>query len=521
MASFDVRLATDSRLEISLGSPAALLRLSRGAGASTAPPALLDGGRSYTLALARGWLGDGWRHVEATASGLTIDGRSFPLSPRGAREPTGRSEPSGGSRTSRGPARPGGPATPGGEGTKISFRAAGGRTDVRALIISATSDRGALLLHRLAELHARIPARQFPIGADVVDRIHYGSTYWTSGFWPGALWQAAVLAPAGGMFARWALQATLGHFGQETADTHDVGFMYGESSLAAWQALCQGRGVRPPARGDRVVAPAALCARLKRSVLSAAGELLVLARGNPGPGTIPTDATSPQGDTIIDSMMNIAILSWATRVTGNLAYARLASHHAHVVASLLVRSNGSTAQSVNFDRASGRVRLISTHQGLSNTSTWSRGEGWAVYGFAQAAADLKDPSLLRVAVRAAGYVDSHLPTGGIPLWDYDAPAGAPLDVSAGVITAAGLMHLADACHSLPGVCGDSAGRWSSLGRRMLAAALGREDDHPPVGFLGDQVLNERGRGCWCDGGELIFGVTYALEALGLQRAAGA
>ena len=48
---------------------------------------------------------------------------------------------------------------------------------------------------------------------------------------------------------------------------------------------------------------------------------------------------------------------------------------------------------------------------------------------------------------------------------------------------------------------------------MLTAALGRASDRPPIGFLGSQVLNERGHGCWCDGGELIFGLTYALEAL--------
>jgi hypothetical protein len=52
---------------------------------------------------------------------------------------------------------------------------------------------------------------------------------------------------------------------------------------------------------------------------------------------------------------------------------------------------------------------------------------------------------------------------------------------------------------------------------MLAAALTRADARPPLGFLGSQVLNERGRGCWCDGGELSFGLTYALEALNLER----
>jgi hypothetical protein len=146
-------------------------------------------------------------------------------------------------------------------------------------------------------------------------------------------------------------------------------------------------------------------------------------------------------------------------------------------------------------------RSRSTHQGLSDRSTWSRGQGWGVYGFAVAAAELRDRSLLRVALKLAGYVRSHLPAGGIPRWDYDAPAGAPIDVSAGVITAAGLLHLAASCNA-------------------LAAALARAYPAPPLGLLPDQVLNERGHGCWCDGGELIFGLSYALEGLNLERSAG-
>ena len=220
-----------------------------------------------------------------------------------------------------------------------------------------------MLLHRLAELHARIPARRFPIGATVGDRIVYGSTYWTSGFWTGALWQAAAIAPTSHLFAHWALTATLEHFGQERADTHDVGLMYGESSLAAWTALCRRRSA----------ALTATCRRLTRSVLRAANELRALAASNSAAGTIPTNTASVPADTIIDSMMNIAVLPWASRVTGKRAYAQLARHHADVLARLLVRPNGSTAQAVYFNRRTGRVLSIGTHQGLSNTSTWSRG----------------------------------------------------------------------------------------------------------------------------------------------------
>ena len=393
-------------------------------------------------------------------------------------------------------------------GGRLSLRALQGSGEAQAVLISSGADRAALLLHRLAELHARLVPGARLIGVDRAGRLHLGSN-WTSGFWPGALWRAAALYPRGGMFARWALAATVAHFGLERSPTHDQGFMYGQSSLAAWRALCRSR--------DPAQRPA-VCPALEHSVLTAADTLVALAKTNPGAGTIPTNATSRDGETIIDSMMNLGILTWAARATHRRAYARLAAHQAHVIGSLLVRPDGSTYQAVHFDRDTGSIVFIGTHQGLSDTSTWARGEGWGLYGFAQTAIDLHDRSLLAIAQRIAQYVAQHLPDGGVPRWDYNAGADAQPDVSAGTITAAGMFRLALACRRLSGVCSD-AGQWVSLGRTMLAASLAHASSRPPLGYLGSQVLDARHHGCWCNGTELIFGVTYALEALELEKTA--
>jgi unsaturated chondroitin disaccharide hydrolase len=325
------------------------------------------------------------------------------------------------------------------------------------------------------------------------------------------------------MFARWALSVTERHFGAERTDTHDVGFMYGQSSIAGWKALCSGSPAAGRLRVDfrTLDVPnstrASVCAALRRSGIAAADQLLALARTNPVIGTVPTNSLGPVADTIVDSTMNIGILPWAASVTGNPRYLQVAARHAHEVARVLVRANGSTSQAAYFERRTGALLRVGTHQGLSNTSTWSRGESWAVYGFAQAGAQLHDRSLIAVSSRAAGYVASHLPAGGVPRWDYEAPAGAPLDVSAGVITAAGLERLAADCTATPATC--SAPRWSAMARRMLTAALNYASPVPPFGLLRSQVLNEPGSGpgCWCNSGELIFGVSYALEALRLLR----
>lgn len=399
---------------------------------------------------------------------------------------------------------------PGTRSTSLVVRGSGGAR-VGAVIVAAASDRTGLLLERLAELHARLKAGQYVFGATRSDELElqFG---WTNGFYAGALWQAATLAPAAGkgLFRQWALAATLQHLGYERTPTHDVGFMYGESSLAAWQALCQAKAV---AAGTT----RSLCARLRASVLAAAGTLVRLARTNPGSGTIPTSASSPLGETIIDSMLNIQILPWATQQTGNPAFTALARHQADVIARYLIRRDGSTYQAVHFDRRTGRVAFLGTHQGMSNSSTWSRGEGWAVYGFAALAQQLHSASYLRVALKAAAYVAAHLPEQGIPRWDYDAPAGAPLDASAGVITAAGLLHLAAACRALPHAC-PTPGRWTALATRMTDATLALASPRPPLGYLGSQVTDERIGNCACNGGELIYGLTYALEALADQNA---
>jgi hypothetical protein len=177
----------------------------------------------------------------------------------------------------------------------------------------------------------------------------------------------------------------------------------------------------------------------------------------------------------------------------------------------MVRDDGSTFQSVHFRRSDGTVLKRHTHQGFSDDGTWSRGQAWAIFGFAQTAATLDDAPSLATAERTAAYFADRLPASGLPLYDFAAPASAPVDVSAAAIAAAGLYRLDAACAQLGGCA--SPARWRPLADALVTAALSRVRSRPPLGFLGDQVYTYGGSWDWDEDAELVFGLDYALEAV--------
>jgi unsaturated chondroitin disaccharide hydrolase len=364
-----------------------------------------------------------------------------------------------------------------------------------------------LLLHRVAVLQREVPRRGSYVG-DVYGVLHVRRAYWTSGFLAGSLWQAATLTHRRTPFSRWALARTTANFGRERADTHDLGFIYGLSSVTAYRRLC------------RTGATSHRCRVLRRSAVQAARTLLSLAATNRVAGTLPTHRHRPssaEADTIIDSLMNLPLLYWATRETSDPRFRRVAARHVARVVRTLLRPDGSTFQSVHFDRKTGRLLRLHTHQGLSSSSTWSRGQGWAVYGLTTSAEALRDPAILVAAERSATWVAAHLPRSGVPRWDYSARPGAATDVSAGAITAAGLYRLASLCQRWG--CAQPY-RWRPLANRMLDAVLKHVSRRAPLGYLGGSA-GTYGRGPhWDDNAELVYALYYTLEALNLRRKRG-
>ena len=347
-------------------------------------------------------------------------------------------------------------------------------------VLRSRDTPGWRLVHRLAALRAARPGR-LPRGEDATGRLRY-TRDWMAGFWAGALWQAHDLTGRP-VVRRWALRATADTDGYERMDSHDVGFIHTDTVVAAFDRLCPGN-VR--------------CRRWRATALRAADTLVGLVDG----GTISTSrrrcrrCAPGERETIVDSAMNTQLLLWAWRQTGTERYREVALTHLRRLAELLVRPDGSTAQAAYIGD---RVR-IGTRQGLSADSTWSRGQAWAIYGYAAAAAE--DPSLLATARALAGWWRDRLPGGGVPRWDFDARSG-PRDVSAAVIAAAGLARLAE-------LEPPDAG-WRELARRLLGNAERRMARGMPLGRLRGQVYTYGGPR-WDENAEFVFGIRYALEA---------
>ena len=341
-------------------------------------------------------------------------------------------------------------------GTPERLAGAGaGQPRIVALTMTPAGRRDALLLHRLADLQARTPAGRFPLGEGDDGRLRF-SGGWTSGFWPGALWEAARLVPDGPT-AAWALDASLARRGAEDTPIHDVGFMFGRSVVAAYDRLCRGGddGALPePARERAAPPPTRSCA-------------------SPAPrrrGMIPTDATGAEAETIVDSLMNVGLLTWATRVSGDARYAALARTHATLVlgpaaASRRIDVPGrrrTTARAAG-SCAAGRGRVCRTRR-PGRAGRRGRSTGWPTSDAPSRSADARRRRRARRGVldgrRARPHAAALRPAGG--------QRRAPRDSSAAAIAAAGMYRLARACRDVAGACATPA-RW--------AAAAGSTLDH--------------------------------------------
>ena len=148
---------------------------------------------------------------------------------------------------------------------------------------------------------------------------------------------------------------------------------------------------------------------------------------------------------IIDNMMNLELLFWATRATGDSIYYDIAVSHANLTLREHLRPDASSYHVIDFNPETGEVQNRNTHQGYAHESAWARGQAWGLYGFVMAYRETGIKDYLEKAKKIASFIFEHpnLPADLIPYWDFNAPGipDEPRDVSAATIIASALYEL--------------------------------------------------------------------------------
>jgi len=168
-------------------------------------------------------------------------------------------------------------------------------------------------------------------------------------------------------------------------------------------------------------------------------------RYNPAGRFIRAWNADKHGWAIIDCMVNISLLFWASKVTGDPRYKHIAVAHAETTMEYGVREDGSTRHILSFDPESGAFLESFGGQGYSPESCWSRGASWGLYGFIHTYRSTGDQRFLNTAKRIAHYFIAGLPDDHVPYWDFrvDSTEEQPRDSSAAAIAASGLLEIAD------------------------------------------------------------------------------
>jgi rhamnogalacturonyl hydrolase YesR len=144
-------------------------------------------------------------------------------------------------------------------------------------------------------------------------------------------------------------------------------------------------------------------------------------------------------------MMNLELLFWATRVTGDSSFYKIATTHANTTIKNHFRPDYSSYHVINYDPVTGAIKQKRTAQGYADESAWARGQAWGLYGFTATYRETKDPKYLDQANHIAQFILNHpnLPADKIPYWDFNAPdiPNALRDASAAAIICSALLEL--------------------------------------------------------------------------------
>lgn len=278
---------------------------------------------------------------------------------------------------------------------------------------------------------------------------------WTAGFYPGTLWylyenfgREDVYEAAVEMTERMREQ-------QYNCNTHDIGFMmfcsFGQKMRVCSDTTCN-------------------------SVIINSAKSLA-SRYNATTGCIKSWESVPEKGwdyvVIIDNMMNLELLMEASLISGDPTYAQIAVNHANTTLNNHFRKDYSSYHVVNYDEQTGKVLTRQTAQGFADESAWSRGQGWALYGYTLMYRYTNDKKYLKQAVNIAEYILNHprMPEDGIPYWDFDAigERSCYRDVSAASVYASALIELSSYMNE-----SEKADRYRDFAKKIIISLSGNE-----------------------------------------------
>jgi len=265
----------------------------------------------------------------------------------------------------------------------------------------------------------------FPRCYEKGELITTSSSEWTSGFFPGILWNLYLYSQEG-EFYNAAVKWTNSLLPEcENTSTHDIGFIVNSSFGAGYEISYN--------------------EYYKDVMLKAARSLA--SRYNSGLGCIKSldDFENFKYPVLIDNLVNLEILFKAWKWTEDDQYYKIAYSHALTTMENHLRKNFSVYQLVDYDPIKRTPVYRGTFQGYSENSTWSRGQAWGLYGYSMIFRETKDRIFLDQAERLANFIinDPYVKINYIPFWDMDTPQipDELKDASAAAILASALIEL--------------------------------------------------------------------------------
>ena len=241
---------------------------------------------------------------------------------------------------------------------------------------------------------------------------------WTDGFFPGVLWQLAIidekLLP---LAEKWTLPLE----GHKSFDSHDLGFIFNNSYGKAIRMTGESKY-----EGPLEFAASHLAKRYSNKV-----------------GAIRSwDFGSYQFPVIIDNMMNLDLLWFTSKQFNQDTHFQKAQSHALTTVNEHTRPDGSSYHLIDFNPDTGAVVRKRTVQGFADSSTWSRGQAWGIYGFTRTYHETNNVEFLAAAESMANFFIEQLPSDGVPAWDFSLNANQQIkDSSASAIAASALWQL--------------------------------------------------------------------------------